>query len=110
MYPLDPTSNGIKLHVYPWSSISCLSAVYFRVFLAFALSIFLSKLHVNSRTNTFLVSLFNSTKSGLDVVTRMSGGIVLPFRSSPGRSANTSIFSGLFAMIVFVFVFSVQLL
>ena len=77
IYPLDPTSNGIKLHIYPWSSIFCLSAVYFRVFLAFALSIFLSKLHVNSRTNTFLVSLLNSTKSGLDFISLKTGNNIL---------------------------------
>ena len=40
------------------------------------------------------------TRSGLDKVTRMSGGIVLPFMSSPGISAYTSILSGLLDIIL----------
>ena len=39
------------------------------------------------------------TRSGLDRVTRMSGGIVLPLMSKPGISAYTSILSGLLGII-----------
>ena len=42
-----------------------------------------------------LLLLFIMTKSGLDNVTRMSGGMVEPFKSKPGMSAYTSMFSGL---------------
>ena len=38
------------------------------------------------------------TKSGLDNVTRMSGGMVETFKSKPGMSAYTSMFSGLLAI------------
>ena len=50
-YPLDPTSNGRREQVYPASSRSSLSCVYFRDFLAFADMMLDSKLHVNSRTD-----------------------------------------------------------
>ena len=60
---------------------------------------FLSKLHVSSSTNTDFSTLLIITRSGLDSVTSMSGGIVLPFMSRPGMSAYTSKVSGLLAMI-----------
>ena len=56
---------------------------------------FLSKLHVSSNKYTDLVLLLIITRSGLDRVTSISGGIVLPFKSRSGRSAYTSMSSGL---------------
>ena len=73
--------------------------VYFVLFLMFAARIFLSKLQVNSNTYTDLMLLFIITRSGLDRVTSMSGGIVLPFKLRSGKSAYTSMLSGLFSMI-----------
>ena len=48
------------------------------------------------------------TKSGLDNVTRMSGGMVEPFKSKPGKSAYTSMFSGLLAMLTQVRQFNTE--
>ena len=83
------------MQVNPLSSRSSFSAVYFLYFKVWADSEFCSKLHVNSSNTIFFSALLISTRSGLDVVVRMSGGIVEPFRSCSGMSANTSIFSGL---------------
>ena len=58
--------------------------------------IFLSKLHVNWTDFKFILMI---TRSGLERVTSISSGIVIPFRLSPGMSAKTSIFSGLLAEI-----------
>ena len=79
--------------------MSLLRDVYFVLFLMFAARIFLSKLHVNSNTYTDLMLLLIITRSGLDSVTSTSGGIVLPFKSRSGRSAYTSMLSGLFAIV-----------
>ena len=74
----------------------------------FAARIFLSKLHVSSNTNTDLMLLLIITRSGLDSVTSMSGGMVLPFKSRSGRSAYTSMLSGLFSMITLARWFSTE--
>ena len=70
--------------------MSDFSWVYFSFFLALAESIFLSKLQVSSSTKICFSFLLINTKSGLDVVGRISGGMVEPFRSDPGISAYTS--------------------
>ena len=58
IYPLEPTSNGTKRHLYPLSSKSFFNVVYLRDFLRFAASAFLSKLHVSSsKANCFLISV-----------------------------------------------------
>ena len=83
MCPLDPTSKGIKRHLKPLSSKSFFSAAYLRDFLKNAACEFLSKLQVSSSKQIIFSCLFKSTKSGLDCVTRISGGIVPPFKSRP---------------------------
>ena len=89
IYPLEPTSNGTKRHLYPLSSKSFFNVVYLRDFLRFAASAFLSKLHVSSSKQIVFSFLLRSTKSGLDCVTRTSGGIVPPFTSRPEISQYT---------------------
>jgi hypothetical protein len=54
------------------------------------MSMFFSKLHVNSSNSIFFSLLFNITRSGLKLVVRTSGGIVPPFNQSEGRSAMIS--------------------
>ena len=101
-YPIDPTSNGRREQEYPACSRSSLSCVYFSDFLALADIMLDSKLQVNSSTDIFLSCLFNITRSGLCVVSKISGGIVPPLRSRPAISERISIFSGLFSMSVVV--------
>ena len=101
-WPLDPISKGARIHLYPLSSRSLFREVYLIVFLKFAASKFLSKLQVSSIKYITLAFLSSSTKSGLDVVTRTSGGIVPPLMSRPDISEYTSMFSGLFCTIVLV--------
>ena len=69
------------MHLYPLSSRSLFRDVYLIVFLKFAASKLLSKLQVSSIKYIVLESLSSSTKSGLDWVTRTSGGIVPPLVS-----------------------------
>ena len=76
MWPLDPTSNGTRRHLKPLSSRSFLSVAYLKDFLKNAASEFFSKLQVSSSKHMIFSYLFKSTKSGLDCVTRISGGIV----------------------------------
>ena len=54
-----------------------------------------SKLQVSSSSQIVFLVLLSNTRSGLERVTRMSGGIVLPLMSNLGMSANTSKSSGL---------------
>ena len=50
----------------------------------------------------FFSDLFNKTRSGRDVVTKISGGMVEPLKSWPGISARTSKFKVLFSFRAFV--------
>ena len=63
----------------------------------------LSMLEVSSSKYIFFCCLsILTTRSGMAEVTKMSGGIVGPFRSKPGRSASISRFVGLSVRIVLV--------
>ena len=53
-----------------------------------------SKQHVSSRSAIFFESLSTNTTSGLWPVHKISGGTVLPFIVSPGRSASISMATG----------------
>ena len=90
IWPLDPTSNGIRWTPQPTLSKSTFRSLYFLAFLIWAVSIFFSKLHVNSSNSIFFWFLFIKTRSGLKLVVKMSGGIVPPFNQSVGRSARIS--------------------
>ena len=59
----------------------------------------LSKLQVSSSSQTVFLLLLVNTRSGIERITRMSGGIVLLLMSNPGMSAYTSKLSGLLPII-----------
>ena len=107
-YPRDPISKGRSVHWNPESSMSDLISVYFNAFLWCATCMLLSKLQVSSSSQTVFLLLFISTRSGLEGVTRMSGGIVLPLMSNPGMSAYTSKLSGLFPIMTLARWFSTE--
>ena len=76
IWPLEPTSSGIRWHLKPLSSMSFLRFWYLSVFLALAASKLVSKQMVSSiRKITFSFRLTN-TRSGLCCVGSMSSGTV----------------------------------
>ena len=70
---------------------------------------FFSKLQVNSNNSIFFSLLFRMTRSGLELVVRMSGGIVPPFNQSEGKSAMISIFGFAIFLIVMAKWFKTEL-
>ena len=90
IWPLEPTSKGSSSTFHPTFSRSTFKSLYFLAFLKWALSIFFSKLHVNSSNSIFFSFLLIRTRSGRNEVVRISGGIVPPFNQRVGRSARIS--------------------
>ena len=94
-YPLDPTSNGTNSVFHSAFMTSFFRSLYLSCFVVLAESILLSNAHVSSNSLIYFCSLYTNTRSGLEVVVRISGGIVPPLKSRPGKSEYISKFSGL---------------
>ena len=75
--PLGPTSKETKATVHPFFSMSHFRSLKCYVFLIWAESMLVSKLHVNSSNSMHFLLLSIITRSGLREIHKMSGGIVL---------------------------------